>query len=101
MAGLFVPATTFRLLDGEPRFYSTTGDSGNRISRGFCAGCGSPVCVKYEKWPGIVGIAAGSLDDPSVHKPTMDIYTAMAQAWDHMGESTKKFAGAPQTEKEP
>jgi hypothetical protein len=29
-------------------------------------------------------ITAGTLDTPSRHKPTMDIYVESAQAWDYM-----------------
>ena len=29
-------------------------------------------------------ITAGSLDDPSLYKPTLDIFTSSAQPWDHM-----------------
>jgi hypothetical protein len=34
--------------------------------------------------PDLAMITAGSLDDPSLYKPTLDIFTASAQPWDHM-----------------
>ena len=41
-------------------------------------------------------VMAGSLDDPSSHKPTMDIYTVSAQPWDHMNPLLPKVPKAPQ-----
>jgi len=34
---------------------------------------------------------AGSLDDPSLHKPAMDLITAGAQPWDHVHPDTQKL----------
>lgn len=94
LSGLFVPATSFTLTAGTPTYYTVRGDSGGNINRGFCPTCGSHVCVTYESMSRFVGIAAGTLDDPSWHKPTMDIYTAMAQPWDFMNPELTKFPGS-------
>ena len=40
-------------------------------------------------------ITAGSLDDPSLYKPTLDIFTASAQPWDHMNPALAKFPKMP------
>jgi len=40
---------------------------------------------------------ATSLDDPSIFKPGMDIYTSSAQAWDHMDPALPKFPKMPPT----
>ena len=39
----------------------------------------------------MLGLQAGSLDDPSIYKPAMDIFTASAQPWDHMAPDTQKL----------
>jgi hypothetical protein len=36
-------------------------------------------------------IYASSLDDPSWHRPTMDIFTSSAQPWDHMDPALLKY----------
>ncbi len=46
--------------------------------------------------PGMTGVMAGSLDDPSLFKPTMDIFTDSAQPWDHMDPDLPKFPGMPE-----
>ncbi len=78
---------------GEARFYSVKADSGNTVSRGFCAECGSPLFSKLSGMPEVVGVRAGSLDDPSWHRPAMDIFTASAQPWDYMNPDLPKFPG--------
>ena len=90
---LRVPAASFRVTKGEAKFYSTTADSGNTVSRGFCAECGSPLFSRLSGMPDIVGVRAGSLDDPSWHRPAMDIFTASAQPWDCMNPDLPKFPG--------
>ena len=87
---LRVPATAFRVTKGEPRFYTVTADSGNTVSRGFCSECGSPLFSRPSAMPEIVGVRAGSLDDPSWHRPAADIFTKSAQPWDYMDPELPK-----------
>lgn len=77
---------------GELRYHGTTGSSGRAIERGFCAVCGSQVAIRLERAPEIVAVQAASLDDPSLHRPSADIYTDSAQPWDVMNSGTEKFA---------
>jgi hypothetical protein len=44
----------------------------------------------------MVVISATSLDDPSIYKPAMDIYTSSAQPWDVISPGTAKFPKMPQ-----
>ena len=78
---------------GEPRYYRIVGKSGNAVERGFCAACGSQVMLKLERLPDVLVLQAGSLDDPSIHKPAMDLFTDSANAWDHMSPTTQKLPG--------
>lgn len=89
-----VPIASFEV-KGELRFHESVGDGGNTVQRGFCPLCGSPVANTLSRVPNIIGLMAGSLDDPSLHKPTMEIYTASAQAWDVMAADTQKCSGPP------
>ena len=78
-------------LHGEVRFYGVRGSSGKMVERGFCPNCGSPVIEKAERLPNALGIPAGSLDDPALYKPSMDLYTDSAPPWDAMLPDTTKF----------
>jgi len=80
---------------GEPRYYSLVADNGHGIERGFCPHCGNPLFVKPARLPDSLGVHAASLDDPTVHRPTIDIFTASAQPWDHMNPDLKKLPQGP------
>ena len=81
---------------GEPRYHKIIGRGGNAIERGFCPNCGSPVAAKLERLPAVLALHAGSLDDPSLYRPAMDVFTASAQPWDHMNPALQKHThGAP------
>jgi hypothetical protein len=79
---------------GEPRYYKVVGNAGNAIERGFCPACGSQVTAKLERLPDVLALQAGSLDDPSVHRPTMDVFTSSAQPWDHLGSYESQHSKA-------
>ena len=78
------------LVKGDVKYYETTSDAGNRVSRGFCTACGSPLLGKSSAAPMIV-VYAGSLDDPSWHRPQLDTFVASAQPWDHMDPALPKY----------
>jgi len=80
---------------GEPRYYAVVGGSGNPVHRGFCQTCGSQVTIKIGRRPDVLGLQAGCLDDPSVYRPTKDLFTSSAQAWDYMDPNLKKDSQDP------
>ena len=90
-----VPRAALRLT-GELKYFKLTGDAGKYVDRGFCPNCGSRILGNLERYPDIVGILAGSLDDPSLHKPVMDIFTASAHHWDAMAPEIQKFTRSAQ-----
>jgi len=85
-----VPRDSVRIT-GDLKYYRIVGESRSAVERGFCPKCGSRVVGNLERFPEIVGLLAGGLDDPSLHRPTMDIFTASAPPWDHMAPESQKF----------
>lgn len=77
---------------GDARYHNVVGESGKAIERGFCPNCGSQVAIKLERLPGILALHAASLDDPSIFRPGMDVFTESAQPWDHMNPALQKHA---------
>src|ERR1035437_7239202 len=71
---LVVPKAAFKLTKGEPKHYEVTADSGNKVSRGFCTNCGSPILSLLTGMPNVVAIKVGSLDDPASFKPAANVY---------------------------
>lgn len=91
---LFVPKSALTIT-GDVKYYEVTADSGNTLSRGFCPNCGSRLFGRPAGMPDLVGIVAGSLDDPSWYRPAIDLYTASAQPWDYMNPDLPKFPHMP------
>ena len=82
-------------IEGVLTTYQGTGDSGQPIWRSFCPNCGSGVYDEVAIMPGVLMILAGSLDDPALMQPTMEIYCASAQPWVSLAGERKCFAGMP------
>jgi hypothetical protein len=91
---LFVPADSLTI-SGRVSYHDVQGDSGHAVTRGFCPACGSQLFGAVELMPGVIALRAGSLDDPAVYHPTMDIYVASAQPWDFMDPALPKFDKLP------
>ena len=92
---VIVPAEAFKLLQGSLRFHPSPSAAGGMTRRGFCPDCGSPVAVKPDAAPQIVGIRTASLDDPSWFNPEMNAWTSDAHPWDEMNPALPKFEKYP------
>ena len=89
----YVPAKAFKVTKGTPKYYSTTSEMVGDNIRGFCPECGSRLFGgKTETGQ---GIAAGTLDDPTLFKPAVNMWTFDAQPWDHMDPKLPKFEKYP------
>jgi hypothetical protein len=89
-SGMLVPAETVRFTKGRPKYHAATADSGRAVGRGFCGDCGSPVVATQAGFP-IYIIYAGSLDDPSWHRPAMEIFASSAQPWDQLNAALPQY----------
>ena len=76
-------ATDAVSLTGGLTHFVSIADSGNRMVRGFCPSCGTPVTSAAEARPGLIILRAGTLDDPSLAKPSLSIWTESAPLWAH------------------
>lgn len=92
--GLLVPRAAVKV-SGDMTYYEVKADSGNTVSRGFCPKCGARVLFSNSTMSELIGIMAGSLDDPSWCRPAVDLYTASAQPWDYMNPDLPKFPHMP------
>ena len=68
-------------IEGEVRWYASTSDSGNVVSRGFCPTCGSPLFAKNSARSQFIVARVGSLDDPNAVSPMASIWTSEAPEW--------------------
>ena len=73
----------------------STFHSSPELMRGFCRHCGTTV-FSARKGVGVVGLTAGSLDDPSVFRQTMHIWISSRQVWMKLDDGLPQYAeGAP------
>jgi hypothetical protein len=73
--------------------HHSVGDSGGEVKRSFCGQCGSPIFSQIEALPDVVIIKAGSFDDASWLKPTMEIYTKDKLDYAQIDPSIDSFPG--------
>ena len=66
---------------GKVATYTGRGDSGKPVFRNFCPVCGSGVFAQAELLAGLTIVLAGTLDDPTHFKPTMECYCDRVQPW--------------------
>jgi hypothetical protein len=99
---VLVPAETFRVMRGQLRYHFTPSAAGGQHKRGFCAECGSLLTggENTDRLTGVVGVTAGSLDDPSWFQPQMDIFMSDAQPWDQIDPAMQQFEQYPPSAKE-
>lgn len=61
--------------------YVDHGESGRAVGRKFCNNCGSPIVSIVESSLGLELIKAGTLNNKSWLKPTMQFWCETAQPW--------------------
>ncbi|WP_336961122.1 GFA family protein [Sphingobium aquiterrae] len=69
------------VIGGDVHWYESIADSGNRMRRGFCPQCGTPLLSLAESRPHLTIIRAGALDDPDLIAPQAIIWAKEAPAW--------------------
>lgn len=74
----------FKITNGIPKAFTKTADSGNELTRHFCADCGSPIYTSSPARPDEVFVKAGAFDDPTLIKPIKQSWGSSAVAWAHI-----------------
>ena len=90
-----IQSTDFALTNGTPRTYTSTGDSGGKVHRHFCAQCGSRLFTTGDLPGDIQIIQAGTLDRPELITPTLAIYVKDRIGWDYVDPQLPQFAAMP------
>jgi hypothetical protein len=66
---------------GEMHDFESTADSGSHMHRRFCPKCGTHLFSEAEARPHLTVLRAGTLDDPSIARPEITIWTSQAPPW--------------------
>ena len=81
----------FHITGGRPKGFTKRGDSGNELTRHFCPECGSPIFTSSPRHPDCVYVKAGTLDDPSIVKPSHQSWVASAVSWSQIDRNIASF----------
>jgi hypothetical protein len=87
--------TTSVNLQGELSSFGTVADSGNTVFRRFCPNCGSGVINQGAGASEMTIVLVGTLDDPTVFTPNVEIMCDTAWPWVHGGSERKRFRRMP------
>ena len=91
---MVVLKSALELLQGDPRAYAVT--SGGVQRRGkFCAECSTRLWGEPLKFPQVVVVQPGTLDDTTWLHPIGHIWTRSAQPWVSIPKDTVNFEGQP------
>lgn len=101
-ANILVTQTSdFALLSGAElvQDYTAEADSGHKVTRQFCASCGTPLFERLEILePDAMLIKVGTVDEQDGLKPEATAWTKSAPAWARIDEHTELFEGNPADE---
>ena len=82
-------------ISGRVTWHESIADSGNRMQRGFCGACGTPLFSKAASRPQVMFVRIGSLDDPAMLPPQVNIWIAEAPGWAHLDPALARCEGQP------
>lgn len=78
---LVVKKEDFRLTQGELKTFMSKSTAGRAKLGAFCPECGTRIYHKLEWRKGRVSVKPGTLDDTSILKPDIHIWTGRKQPW--------------------
>ncbi len=84
----------FNYEKGTPSSFKRT-DLERPVTRFFCPTCGTAIGTQTPMRPGAMVVKVGTLDDPSVYKPQIAIFTVDKQAFHHIPDDVKAFERRP------
>ena len=82
-------------ITGETGEFTNSADSGNHMRRRFCPGCGTHLFVNSSARPQLTAVRAGTLDDPSSVRPTVNIWASSAPVWACMDPDLERVERQP------
>ena len=90
-----VPSDQFNITGDTLTTYVDKGESGENLRRCFCNQCGSPLYTEADSMPGMTIVKAGTLNDTTSFKPSVNIYCDSKMEWLKQDHKTVDFAKMP------
>jgi hypothetical protein len=91
---MVVPEGGFKFTKGTAKEFSRT-DLDNPVTRLFCNNCGTGIGTRSPSRPGSVIIKVGTLDDPTIFKSQLAIFTIDKQKFHYIDEGLPSYERRP------
>ncbi len=75
--------------------YSYSSDKGSKVTKAFCANCGSPIYGMNTRLPDHLTLSLGTMDEASGLDVEVVIFERDRPHWDRLGEEVASFAEQP------
>jgi hypothetical protein len=75
----FIDENNFELIEGQDTL--TAYQISENATKNFCRTCGTPIFNSYKKYPGNCMVQVGSLDDPSIVAPAVNVFCESMLPW--------------------
>jgi hypothetical protein len=85
----------FELTQGELASFQFPGTQGHSFTNSFCQDCGTRIHHVHSRFPNLVSLKPGTLDDTSWLIPTFHVYTRSAQPWMTIPDTIPSFETMP------
>ena len=93
---MVVLKSELHLLQGEPRGYTVTLSDGRQKHGKFCGQCSTRLWGEPVRFPQVVVVQPGTLDDTTWLRPIGHIWTRSAQPWVSIPNDTLNFERPPE-----
>lgn len=85
----------FRLTKGTLSSFQRPGTQGHTFTNSFCPKCGTRIHHVTSRFPLVVSLKPGTLDDTSWLRPTDHLFTRSAQPWVKIPDDAEAHEGRP------
>ncbi|MBE1285054.1 MAG: hypothetical protein GJ676_17205 [Rhodobacteraceae bacterium] len=92
---VLVPTASIAFEGDSRRTYVMNGASGQPVTRNFCGNCGSPLSTEMPAFGDLAAVKAGTLQDSSWVKPSIQIWCNSAQPWGPVSDEMDKAPANP------
>jgi len=82
-------------VSGETNAFSYFSDKGSKVTKVFCATCGSPIYGKNTGMPDNLTLTLGTMDDAAGLEVEVVIYERDKPHWDRLGDDVATFSTQP------
>lgn len=82
-------------MSGDLSRFSMPTDAGHVKTHLFCGKCGSPIGEQVDVFAGVIVLASGTLDDPTLFKPEMHLWISSKLPWVTINDDLPQYNEQP------